>query len=1437
MAARTTAGAVGGRVVHGRTVRDLTPAAKCNMTSCTCTFYSGPATALGTCTSCSHGRAAHEHGFVVEGHSQISPDLQKALVYVRFVGLVDDDGSPVATGTRLRISAAGPGVRTAMTVVKPRSGMGWTENFIYYRHTEIQLTVQLYGELRRLARPPSWTAAVTLGEIAEAQAESVAQFEKAGGEYVSNEDVAVLRRSQWSKERQRLNSPLFHSPAVAGDAGGQRPGRAQASPLWTYSMPTWVVRDLPLVGKDGQLSGKRLRVVLWMLTTRTAYDFVRPSRATAIHTAAFLGDATLLNEVEKQFRFPVTAQCADGMTAKDVAVAAGKLSIAKAMASVSIPSGASAAGWGPSLLHTATLDKGELEYSMLKRQLRLMNRWLVRADARGCVPFAYACKFGRPWAAHATHFTLLKIELEKALATWNNLPEPETVNTGVSIAQQIVDNAARKDSLRAKDPRLLSEPAPVPPGRALLGELLDWACKAAEYLQSFVKDRTTTEARLSVQDTLRLGGRGEPAGTSDAGADLFSAQDPVSRLVRQHSNNLLRCRDSEGNTPLHLALYQSSLTAVGVALATFRHSPEADEHKLREFAITRASRHLAESAAVVQYLLNCEAPLEVVNDEDDTLVVALLRGIADAQEPTWTSDGVAADPVAFSSKRGTTALSAGFELQDALLEEIMDDKDCVVANGLCASAALDLEGSTREDLVSGVVQELQGQLLHLVLSAGAPATAVGSGPLPIQFAAEHCLATCVAVILKHSTFEPRELSAACTAARSAPVFGSPLRATHRGKIIAMLCEASKRSSAIHGGSERLIYELSDSGLSSLTKDSERSVSDAASHGADSLEEDDGAGDPVADDSDYEYDDVTVGGSGDEADDDGTSDAHDCRPHLRGGAEESKRESTPERESKDETREDTLQGKRCGGRQCSLRSLRSLRSKRCEGRQSATGGAGGDVASKTHASPALSKKDVQMLRETLLDEVARITGLNKSSAARLVEENGWDVHRAASAYFEAHGDSPIARDASCDRVLVESKDGTADDESLFECPTCFDDHKMSGTAMLSPCGHRFCRDCWDDHLRQQLKSLGRGVILEARCMEAGCRCPIDEESWSRCAKPETYNAFTTQLIRSFEKNSGHGRACYKCGLFLEAAGAASSSELVATCTCGFVMCTCCGGADHRPASCTEVVVWSKALDAYNNTASMAFMRDRYKQCPKCGEFTERSQGCNHMTCRPPAGCGYEYCFLCSVDWKESGGYSHKCTAGVHAPSPAEWNQDKKVDVNKMIDETVKGVSPSRRFAVCTEGYNFHKKLAEKARLRSLRMDKRTSIARTMHSRQPRPSLAVVASMSRRRAKQAAVLKEALRVVATMNDRLAFSYVMLHGHDTDVETASLRLFCNAQVMLQAAVMRLVARTSDVMEESLLLDTDAIQRDSESVSKLGDAFLAIAAEVELSTGPESP
>ena len=88
-------------------------------------------------------------------------------------------------------------------------------------------------------------------------------------------------------------------------------------------------------------------------------------------------------------------------------------------------------------------------------------------------------------------------------------------------------------------------------------------------------------------------------------------------------------------------------------------------------------------------------------------------------------------------------------------------------------------------------------------------------------------------------------------------------------------------------------------------------------------------------------------------------------------------------------------------------------------------------------------------------------------------------------------------------------------------------------------------------------------------------------------------------------------------------------------CGRRFCAKCGNDDHGKESCpppAETVQW---LD------------DHSKKCPNCSNRIEKNGGCDHMTCQPPGGCGYEFWWTCGCPVRGA----HKC--GLQSRFSAPW----------------------------------------------------------------------------------------------------------------------------------------------------------------------------------------
>ena len=88
------------------------------------------------------------------------------------------------------------------------------------------------------------------------------------------------------------------------------------------------------------------------------------------------------------------------------------------------------------------------------------------------------------------------------------------------------------------------------------------------------------------------------------------------------------------------------------------------------------------------------------------------------------------------------------------------------------------------------------------------------------------------------------------------------------------------------------------------------------------------------------------------------------------------------------------------------------------------------------------------------------------------------------------------------------------------------------------------------------------------------------------------------------------------------------------TCLKHYCLSCKCEFHTGVSCEDYKGMAN-LSEEERAFMMCVKGAKYKQCPSCKFWVEKSTGCDHMTCR----CKYQFCYICG------GKYNHcKCVGG-------------------------------------------------------------------------------------------------------------------------------------------------------------------------------------------------
>ena len=272
------------------------------------------------------------------------------------------------------------------------------------------------------------------------------------------------------------------------------------------------------------------------------------------------------------------------------------------------------------------------------------------------------------------------------------------------------------------------------------------------------------------------------------------------------------------------------------------------------------------------------------------------------------------------------------------------------------------------------------------------------------------------------------------------------------------------------------------------------------------------------------------------------------------------------------------------------------------------------------------------------------------------------------------------------------------KETMTCEVCYCDYP--GDSMLSlPCGHFFCEGCWRDcimsHSHQisnkkgQTEGQTEGQISYSieennpsesldltfntnvlKCMESGCKSVILPSDVEMLCGKTAEKAFIQRFNQKSIDTAVLVKRCSnpKCKLLLNIDSIGPCG--LVQCKCGAWTCWKCGGKMHAPLKCKDLANWkSKFKDA----ASVIWLLNNTKQCPKCKQLIEKNGGCNHMTCQ---NCKYEFCWYCGHEWSTHYGDPYSCISQVYGnvkfdlvDSNYEFDEG-QIKTEKVVNEQIK-----------------------------------------------------------------------------------------------------------------------------------------------------------------------
>jgi hypothetical protein len=222
----------------------------------------------------------------------------------------------------------------------------------------------------------------------------------------------------------------------------------------------------------------------------------------------------------------------------------------------------------------------------------------------------------------------------------------------------------------------------------------------------------------------------------------------------------------------------------------------------------------------------------------------------------------------------------------------------------------------------------------------------------------------------------------------------------------------------------------------------------------------------------------------------------------------------------------------------------------------------------------------------------------------------------------HTNSQVNMEIFQKRPLKENDDKLTEN---IECPVCMCNVEPEDAHCLS-CKHSFCKDCWREFIREEIHS--NKDLSNIHCMQSGCDVILDSdimtslifllftgETIDELLNKYSYFQLKQEILKSNDKKLCPFTDCKSFGTKIRD----ENNVLRKFIKCEFdhEFCFDClvFKENHKSISCEEVI--DENFEKWREGKNI-------KQCPNCALWTEKNEGCNHMTC---SSCGFQWCWLC------------------------------------------------------------------------------------------------------------------------------------------------------------------------------------------------------------------
>ncbi|XWS26527.1 hypothetical protein CRYUN_Cryun26dG0039200 [Craigia yunnanensis] len=211
----------------------------------------------------------------------------------------------------------------------------------------------------------------------------------------------------------------------------------------------------------------------------------------------------------------------------------------------------------------------------------------------------------------------------------------------------------------------------------------------------------------------------------------------------------------------------------------------------------------------------------------------------------------------------------------------------------------------------------------------------------------------------------------------------------------------------------------------------------------------------------------------------------------------------------------------------------------------------------------------------------------------------------------------------------------DDDSTptYVCEICVEPRRLDISFNIKGCAHFYCIECTIKYIESKLDD----NLTRILCPVTNCQGLLEPDFCRDILPRELFNRWGKALCESAFLGSEKFYRPYKdCSALLINDGKKAIKNFPCP-FCKRVFCVQCKVAWHSGIDCAKFQKL-KMLGADAMLVDLA-KRKKWRQCPQCNCFVEKSAGCYYVKCR----CGNAFCYNCGA---KSNRITHFCSKCYH-----------------------------------------------------------------------------------------------------------------------------------------------------------------------------------------------